>query len=101
MVNSFILFQAHRAEHTEIVRPAGYSQCDFRDEIVREICGFEEYGDPLLIHKVPLKRKRKPSNESKKKSKKMKIQESNLSTIASVPLDCEAERGKTSAPAGR
>ena len=46
VVNSFILFQAHRAEHTEIESPAGYSQCDFRDEIVREICGFEEYGDP-------------------------------------------------------
>ena len=46
VVNSFILFQAHRAEHTEIERPAGYSQCDFFDEIVREICGFEEYGDP-------------------------------------------------------
>ena len=51
--------------------------------------------------KVSLKRKRKPSNESKKKIKKMKIQESNLSTTASVPLDCEAERGKTSTPAGR
>ena len=46
VVNSFILFQAHGAEHTEIERPAGYSQCDFCDEIVWEICGFEEYGDP-------------------------------------------------------
>ena len=46
VVNSFILFQAHRATHTEIKRPAGYSQCDFRDEIVREICGFSEFGDP-------------------------------------------------------
>ena len=46
VVNSFILFQAHRAEHIEIERPAGYSQCDFCDEIVREICGVEEYGDP-------------------------------------------------------
>ena len=42
VVSSFILFQAHRAEHTEIERPAGY----FRDKIVLEICGFEEYGDP-------------------------------------------------------
>ena len=56
---------------------------------------------PLLIHKVSVKRKRKPSNEPKKKIKKMKIQESNLSTTASVPLDCEAECGKTSAPPGR
>ena len=31
----------------------------------------------------------------------MKIHESNLSTTASVPLDCEAECGKTSAPPGR
>ena len=31
----------------------------------------------------------------------MKIQESNLSTTASVPLHCEAERGKNSAAAGR
>ena len=46
VVNSFILFQARRAEHTEIERPAGFSQCDFRDEIVQEICGFEGYGDP-------------------------------------------------------
>ena len=29
-----------------IQRLAGYSQCDFRNEIVGEICGFEEYGDP-------------------------------------------------------
>ena len=31
----------------------------------------------------------------------MKIQESNLSTTASVPLHCEAERGKNSAAEGR
>ena len=41
VVNSFILFQAHRAEHTEIERPARYSQCDFCAKIVREIRGFE------------------------------------------------------------
>lgn len=50
VVNSFLLFQAHRAEHTEIKRLTGYSQCDFHNEIVREICGFEEYGDPP--HKI-------------------------------------------------
>ena len=54
---------------------------------------------PLLIHKVSVKRKRKPHNESKKKIKKMKIQESNLSTTASVPLDCEAQLGETPTPA--
>ena len=36
----------HRAEHTEIERLTGYLQCDFHEEIVREICGFEDYGDP-------------------------------------------------------
>ena len=46
VVNSFILFQAHRATYPEIERPAEYSQCDFRDEIVREICGLDEFGDP-------------------------------------------------------
>ena len=34
----------------EIKRQAGYSQCDFRDEIVREICGFLEYADPPTYH---------------------------------------------------
>ena len=48
-----------------------------------------------------VKRKTKPSNESKKKIKKMKIQESHLSTTASVPLHCEGEHGKNSAAAGR
>ena len=46
VVNSFILFSEHRAMHPEIESPAGYSQCDFPDEIVREICNFPEYGDP-------------------------------------------------------
>ena len=46
VVNSFILFSEHRAMHPEIESPAGYSQCDFRDEIVRIICNFPEYGDP-------------------------------------------------------
>ena len=50
VVNSFILFQAHRAEHTEIERLARYSQCDFCTKIVREIRGFEEYGDPLTYN---------------------------------------------------
>lgn len=29
----------------EIERPAGYSQRDFRDELFRQICDFDEYGD--------------------------------------------------------
>ena len=50
VVNSFILFSEHMAKYGEIERPAGYSQCDFRDEIGREICGFPEYGDPPQIY---------------------------------------------------
>ena len=46
VVNSYILFLDHKARHPEIKRPAGYNQCDFRDELVRQICGFDEYGDP-------------------------------------------------------
>ena len=59
VINSFILFQAQRAENTEIERKAGYLQCDFRDEIVREICSFEEYGDPPTYN--PAKKRAQPS----------------------------------------
>ena len=59
VVNSFILFQAQRADNTEIERLAGYSQSDFRDEIVREICGFEEYGDTLTYN--PARKRAQPS----------------------------------------
>ena len=49
VVNSYILFLEHMANYPdEIERPAGYTQCDFRDELVREICGLPEYGDPPL-----------------------------------------------------
>ena len=60
VVNSFILFQAHRKEHPEIERPNGYSQCDFWDEIVREICDFDEYLDPPMYSSV---RQRVPTSE--------------------------------------
>ena len=47
VVNSYILFLDHQARFPdELERPAGYSQCDFRDELVRQICDFDEYGDP-------------------------------------------------------
>jgi len=47
VVNSYILFLEHKAKNpNELERPAGYNQCDFRDELVRQICGFDEYGDP-------------------------------------------------------
>ena len=41
------MFLEHKAKNPdEVERPVGYTQCDFRDELVRKICGFEEYGDP-------------------------------------------------------
>ena len=40
-------FLEHQAKNPkELERPAGYNQCDFRDELVRQICEFDEYGDP-------------------------------------------------------
>ena len=49
VVNSYILFLEHQAKNPDdLKRPKGYNQCDFRDELVRQICGFEEYGDPPL-----------------------------------------------------
>ena len=47
MKHSYILFLEHKAKNPDqIERPAGYTQCDFRDELVCKICGFEEYDDP-------------------------------------------------------
>ena len=49
VVNSYILFLEHQAKNPDdLKRPRGYNQCDFRDEIVRQICNFDEYGDPPL-----------------------------------------------------
>ena len=49
VVNSYILFLEHQANNPkELERPAGYNQCDFRDELVRQICDFDEYGDSPL-----------------------------------------------------
>ena len=48
VLNSYSLFLEHKAKNPDqIERPAGYTHCDFRDELVRQICGFEEYNDPL------------------------------------------------------
>lgn len=49
VVNSFILFREHQAQFPDVVelqRTADYSLAHFREEIVRQICGFEEYEDP-------------------------------------------------------
>ena len=49
VVNSFILFREHQAEFPDVVqlqRTADYSLSQFREEIVRQICGFAEYMEP-------------------------------------------------------
>lgn len=49
VVNSYILFQIHRAEYPEnelLKRPQRYSLAEFREELVRQLAGLEEFGNP-------------------------------------------------------
>lgn len=49
IVNGFILFQKHRANNPDspaLKRRSTYSMVHFREEIVRQICGLEEYDVP-------------------------------------------------------
>ena len=49
VVNSFILFREHQVQFPdveELRRPSEFSLVHFREEIVRQICGFPEYSDP-------------------------------------------------------
>ena len=47
VVNSFILFQLHKAEHPEeLRRPKKFSIAEYREELVRQLAGLEEYGQP-------------------------------------------------------
>ena len=53
VVNSYILFQLHRAEHPEqedLKRPKKYSITEFREELVRQHAGLEEYGQPPVFN---------------------------------------------------
>ena len=46
IVNSFILFREHQAKNPDdeaLHRPRDYSLSSFREEIVRQLCGFTEY----------------------------------------------------------
>lgn len=55
VVNSFLLFKEHQAEHPDdeaLRRPAHYSLGDFREEIVRHLCNFPEYGEPPVSTSV-------------------------------------------------
>ena len=47
VVNGFILFKEHQAEFPygeTLKRPSHYSLGDFREKIVRQLCGFPNYG---------------------------------------------------------
>ena len=48
IVNGFLLFSEHRADCDDeaLERSRGYSIVDFREALVRQICEFDEYGDP-------------------------------------------------------
>ncbi|KAK3721643.1 hypothetical protein QZH41_003665 [Actinostola sp. cb2023] len=53
VVNSFILFQLHRAEHPdveELKRPKKYSTAEFREELVRQLSDIDEYGNPPVFN---------------------------------------------------
>lgn len=53
VVNSFILFQIHRAGNRnvpELKRPQKYSVAGFREELVRQLAGLEEYGQPPVFN---------------------------------------------------
>ncbi|XP_048575717.1 piggyBac transposable element-derived protein 4-like [Nematostella vectensis] len=55
VVNSYILFQLHRAQNpdnTALYRPKKYSVAEFREELVRQLVGLEEFGPPPA-HKPP------------------------------------------------
>ena len=56
VVNGFILFQQHRKNNPDLVtlkRHSRYSILDFREELIRNIMGFEEYAEPptFRVHK--------------------------------------------------
>ena len=57
VVNSFILFKAHQKQFPDkeaLRRPSSYDLVKFREEIVRQLCGFLEYGNsPLLSSPLP------------------------------------------------
>ena len=47
VVNGFILFQQHREQHPEALdRNRKYSVVEFREAVIRQLCGFEEYERP-------------------------------------------------------
>ena len=54
VVNSFLLFQEYRAQNADkeaLHRPRSYSIVDYREALVRQICGWPEYDDPPAYEK--------------------------------------------------
>ena len=56
VVNGFILFRQHRKNDPDLAilkRHSEYSLLDFREELIRNIMGFEEYAEPptFRVHK--------------------------------------------------
>lgn len=52
VVNSFILFQLYRTEHSdvdELHRPSQYSVLEFREELIRQLAGLDDYGAPPVF----------------------------------------------------
>jgi len=57
IVNSYILFQLHRAEHPDneaLKRPQKFSTAEHREELVRDLAGLDEYRTPPVF-KPPTK----------------------------------------------
>ncbi len=55
VVNGFILFQRHRSsdpDNAALQRLSNYSIVDFREEIVRQLCGLAEYDRPPVNETV-------------------------------------------------
>ncbi|KAL9978044.1 hypothetical protein ACROYT_G015521 [Oculina patagonica] len=52
IVNSYILFQLHRKEHPDeeaLKRPQKFAIAEYREELVRQLAGLEEYGQPPVF----------------------------------------------------
>ena len=55
VVNAFILFKQHQRDNPEneaLRRPSSYSLLDFREELVRQLCGLETFAPPPASSRV-------------------------------------------------
>lgn len=52
IVNSYNLFQLHHAEHPDdeaLKRPKKFAIAEFQEELVRQLTGLDEYGQPPVF----------------------------------------------------